>query len=47
MFLKLNSQYLYAQFSIPTKQKERYQTTYDEYLSYVEEFPAGTYSKGG
>ena len=42
MFLKLNSQYLYAFNSIADRQKERYQTAYDEYLSYVEEFPDGT-----
>jgi outer membrane protein assembly factor BamD len=45
MFLKLNSQYLYAVNSIAVRQKERYQATYDEYLSYVEEFPEGTYSR--
>jgi outer membrane protein assembly factor BamD len=45
MFLKLNSQYLYAFNSITDRQKERYQTAYDEYLSYVEEFPDGTYSR--
>jgi outer membrane protein assembly factor BamD len=45
MFLKLNSQYLYAVYSIPARQKERYQSTYDEYLSYVEEFPAGVFEK--
>lgn len=45
MFLKLNAQYLYALNSIQARQKERYQTAYDEYLSYVEEFPDGAYAK--
>jgi outer membrane protein assembly factor BamD len=45
MFLKLNSHLLFAQYSFADKQKERYQNTYDEYLSYVEEFPSGTYEK--
>jgi len=45
MFLRLNSQYLYAFYSIKEKQKERYQSAYDEYLSYIDEFPTGPYDK--
>ena len=45
MFLKLNAQYLYAVNSIQARQRERYQTAYDEYLSYSEEFPDGAFSK--
>jgi len=45
MFLKLNAQYLYALNSITARQRERYQTAYDEYLSFTEEFPDGPYSK--
>ncbi len=45
MYLKLNSHLLYAQFSFPDKQMERYLVTYDEYLSYIEEFPAGRFER--
>src|SRR5664279_2063203 len=45
MFLKLNSLYLYAQNSLPVKQKERYQATLDDYYSFMEEFPKSTYSR--
>jgi outer membrane protein assembly factor BamD len=45
MYLKLDSHLLYAQFSFPDKQKERYLVAYDEYLSFVEEFPESTYEK--
>jgi outer membrane protein assembly factor BamD len=45
MYLKLNSLFLYAEFSLPNKQKERYQTTLDDYYSFMEEFPKSTYSK--
>ncbi len=45
MFLKLNSLYLYAEKSIETKQKERYQATLDDYYSFMEEFPESQYSK--
>jgi outer membrane protein assembly factor BamD len=45
MYLKLNSHLLYAQFSFPDKQMERYLVAYDEYLSYIEEFPKGTYER--
>ena len=45
MYLKLNSLFLYAEFSLPNKQKERYQATLDDYYSFMEEFPKSTYSK--
>jgi outer membrane protein assembly factor BamD len=45
MYLKLNSLYQYAQLSLPNKQKERYQSTLDDYYSFMEEFPNSTYSK--
>ena len=45
MFLKLNSLFLYAQKSMPDKQKLRYQDTLDDYYSFMEEFPKSQYSK--
>ena len=45
MFLKLNSLFLYAENSLPAKQKERYQATLDDYYSFMEEFPKSEYSK--
>jgi len=45
MFLKLSSLYLYAQYSQPAKQKERYQAALDDYYSFMEEFPKSEYSK--
>jgi len=45
MFLKLNSLFLYAQKSMPDKQKLRYQDTLDDYYSFMEEFPKSPYSK--
>ncbi|MGC1392509.1 MAG: outer membrane protein assembly factor BamD [Bacteroidales bacterium] len=45
MYLKLNSLYLYAVYSLPAKQKERYQATLDDYFSFMEEFPKSTYGK--
>jgi len=45
MYLKLNSLFQYAELSLPNKQKERYQSTLDDYYSFVEEFPKSTYSK--
>jgi outer membrane protein assembly factor BamD len=44
MFLKLNSLFLYAENSMPNKQKERYQDTLDDYYSFMEEFPKSEYS---
>ena len=45
MFLKLHSLFLYAENSLPLKQKERYQATLDDYYSFMEEFPKSTYAK--
>jgi outer membrane protein assembly factor BamD len=45
MFLKLKSLFLYAEKSFSFKQKERYQTTLDEYFSFMEEFPESEYQK--
>jgi outer membrane protein assembly factor BamD len=45
MFLKLDALYLYAERSVPSKQVERYQTTLDEYYSFIEEFPQSRYLK--
>jgi outer membrane protein assembly factor BamD len=45
MYLKLNSLFLYAEYSMPGKQKERYQATMDDYYSFMEEFPKSEYSK--
>lgn len=45
MFLILKSSYLLADKSIPSKQKERFQATIDEYYSFIGEFPEGSHSK--
>jgi outer membrane protein assembly factor BamD len=45
MFLKLNSLFLYAENSLENKRKERYQSTLDDYYSFMEEFPKSQYSK--
>lgn len=45
MYLKLNSHLLYAEYSFSDKQMERYLIAYDEYLSYIEEYPKGAYEK--
>ncbi|HBE41303.1 MAG TPA: outer membrane protein assembly factor BamD, partial [Bacteroidales bacterium] len=45
MYLKLNSLFLYAENSMPDKQKERYQDTLDDYYSFMEEFPSSKYSR--
>lgn len=45
MYLKLNSLFLYAENSLVTKQKERYQATLDDYYSFMEEFPQSIYIK--
>jgi outer membrane protein assembly factor BamD len=45
MFLKLSSLFLYAENSLASKQKERYQATLDDYYSFMEEFPKSQYSK--
>jgi outer membrane protein assembly factor BamD len=45
MFLKLNSLFLYAENSMASKQKERYQETLDDYYSFMEEYPESRFSK--
>jgi len=45
MFLILKSTYLLADKSIPSKQRERFQATVDEYFSYIGEFPEGPHSR--
>jgi len=45
MFLKLDALYLYAEMSVPARKVERFQTTLDEYYSFIEEFPQSKYSK--
>ncbi len=45
MYLKLNSLFLYAEYSMPDRQKERYQDTLDDYYSFMEEFPGSKYSR--
>lgn len=45
MYLKLNSLFLYAEKSLPNKQRERYQAALDDYYSFMEEFPKSQYSK--
>jgi len=45
MFLKLNSLFLYAENSYAAKQTERYQSTLDDYFSFMEEYPQSKYLK--
>jgi len=45
MFMILKSSYLLADGSIPSKQKERFQTAVDEYYSFIGEFPEGPHSR--
>jgi outer membrane protein assembly factor BamD len=45
MYLKLNSLFQYAELSQANKQKERYQSTLDDYYSFMEEFPTSIYLK--
>lgn len=45
MFLVLRSSFLLADKSIPSKQRERYQATVDEYLSFIGEFPDGQHTR--
>jgi outer membrane protein assembly factor BamD len=45
MYLKLSSLFLYAEYSIASKQKERYQSALDDYYSFMEEFPKSNYSR--
>ena len=43
MFLKLDALYQYAVNSVHEKKVERYQTTLDEYYSFIEEYPQSTF----
>jgi outer membrane protein assembly factor BamD len=45
LFLILKSTYLLADGSIPSLQRERFQTTVDEYYSFIGEFPEGSHSR--
>ncbi len=45
MFMILQSNYFFAQKSVVNKQKERYQTTMDEYYSFQSEFPESKYTE--
>lgn len=45
LFLILKSSYLYADNSIPDKQRERFQAAVDEYYSFIGEFPNGPFTK--
>jgi len=45
MFLKLNSLFLYAENSLAGRQIERYQTTLDDYYSFMEEFPNSRFNR--
>jgi len=45
MFLILKSSYLLADNSVVSKQKERFQSTVDEYYSFIGEFPESDYAK--
>lgn len=45
LYLRLSSNFLYAENSQTNKQKERYQATLDDYYSFMEEFPNSKYSR--
>lgn len=45
MYLKLNSLFLYAENSLASRQTERYQTTLDDYYSFMEEFPESRFNR--
>lgn len=45
MYLLLKSNYLLAENSVPAKKRERFQSTVDEYYSFVGEFPKSSYAK--
>jgi outer membrane protein assembly factor BamD len=45
MWLVLDSNYKLAENSIPSKQKERFQSTIDEYFSFTSAFPNSSYKK--
>lgn len=45
MFMLLKSSYLLAVNSVPEKRRDRYQSTVDEYYSFIAEFPDGKYTE--
>jgi outer membrane protein assembly factor BamD len=45
MYLLLKSSFLLAENSVPAKMKERFQSTLDEYYSFIGEFPKSQYVK--
>jgi len=45
LFLTLKSSFLYAENSVASRQKERYQDTMDEYYTFIGEFPESRYKK--
>lgn len=45
MFLKLSSLFLFAENSLASRQRERYQDTLDDYYSFMEEFPESEYMR--
>ena len=45
MYLLLKSSFLLADNSIPAKKKERFQSTMDDYYSFIGEFPKSQYAK--
>jgi len=45
MFLILKSSYLLADGSVPSKQRERFQATVDEYYSFIGEFKEGPHAR--
>ena len=45
MYLLLRSSFLLAENSVPARMKERFQSTMDEYYSFIGEFPESRYAK--
>lgn len=45
LFMLVKSSYMYAEKSVVTKQKERFQQAVDEYYSFAAEFPESKYNK--
>lgn len=45
MFMILKSSYMYADNSVPSKKKERFQATLDEFYSFKAEFPESKFMK--
>jgi len=47
MWLILDSNFRIAENSVPSKKKDRYQTTIDEYYSFISEFPESKWKRDG